>query len=141
MLPPNSNTLWHWSYKLNCNLPNIRALASKNNKFSWNKTHQKEFKTVKKQASKVDFLSPYDPKKPIYLQTDGSKSNLRYLLFQDGDEETAQTTEGESEETKRKKPHRRRIVSMGATDLTPGQRNWYIFEVELLAVCWALNHA
>ena len=67
-------TLRHWSNKLNCNLPNIRLLASKNSEWSWNKTHQKEFETVKKLASKVGFLSPYDPKKPIYLQTDGSKS-------------------------------------------------------------------
>ena len=30
---------------------------------------------------------------------------------------------------------------MGATGLTPGQRNRSIFEIKLLAVCWALNHA
>ena len=61
-----------------------------------------EFDTVKKMATKVNFLSPYDPKKPIYLQTDGSKSNLRYLLSQNGDEETTQPAEGESEETKKR---------------------------------------
>ena len=99
-------------------------------------------------ANELDFLSPYDPEKPIYLQTDRSKTSLGYLLFQPGDKETKENmeekekTEEEAEETKRKKePLGRNIVSMGATGLTPGQRNWSIFEIELLAVCWALNHA
>ena len=30
---------------------------------------------------------------------------------------------------------------MGATGLTPGQRNWSIFEVELLEVYWVLDHS
>ena len=30
---------------------------------------------------------------------------------------------------------------MGATGLTPGQKNWSIFETELLSVVWALEHA
>ena len=34
----------------------------------------------------------------------------------------------------------RRIMSMGATGLTPGQKNFSIFEIELLAMCWALEH-
>merc|ERR1712081_161928 len=33
------------------------------------------------------------------------------------------------------------IVTLGATGLTPGQKNWSIFETELLAVVWALEHA
>ena len=72
------NTLRHWSNKLNVNLPNIRALAGKNSKWTWKETHKKEFETVKNLTKKVDFLSPYDPKKPIYLQTDGLKSVLGY---------------------------------------------------------------
>ena len=60
-------------------------------------------------ASKLDFLSPYDPEKPIYLQRDRSKTGLGYLLFQPGDEETKENmeekekTEEEAEETKRKR--------------------------------------
>ena len=30
---------------------------------------------------------------------------------------------------------------MGATGLTQGLKNWSMFKIELLAVCWALNHA
>ena len=44
------NTLRHWSDKLNVSLPNIRALAGKNSKWTWNETHKKVFKTVKNLA-------------------------------------------------------------------------------------------
>ena len=70
------NTLSHWSNKINANCPNIRALASKNREWSWNETHKEEFRRVKQLASNVNFLSPYDPKKEIFLQTDGSKTIL-----------------------------------------------------------------
>ena len=90
------NTLRHWSNNLNVNLPNIRLLASKDSVWSWNETHQKEFDSVKKMASKVGFLSPYDPEKPIYLKTNGLKLGLGYLLFQPGDEETKKIQGGKT---------------------------------------------
>ena len=81
------NTFRHWNNQLNSNLPNIRALVTKDAAWSWNKTHLHEFKTIKKMASEMNFLSPYDPEKDIYIQTDGSKTGLGYLLFQPGEEE------------------------------------------------------
>ena len=70
------NTFCHWSNKFNSNLPNIRSLVTKDAAWTWNKTHQQEFETIMKMASKMDFLSPYNPKKEIYLQTDGAKTGL-----------------------------------------------------------------
>ena len=35
-------------------------------------------------ASYVDFLSPYDPNKELFLQTNGSKFGFGYLLYQEG---------------------------------------------------------
>merc|ERR1712081_19270 len=102
--------------------------------------------TVKKMASEMDFLSHYDPEKEIFIQTDGSKTGLGYILFQPGDEETkdesGETNEKGEEGTKKtKKNLGHRIITMGATGLTPGQKNWSIFETELLCVVWALEHA
>ena len=70
------NTLRHLSNKLNGNCPNIRALASKNSEWSWNETHKEEFRRVKQLASNINFLSPYDLQKEIFLQTNGSKTRV-----------------------------------------------------------------
>ena len=43
------------------------------------------FKKTKKLAEEVDFLSPYNQEKELYLQTDGSKTGLGYLLYQQED--------------------------------------------------------
>ena len=86
-----------------------------------NEIHKKEFETVKNLAKEVDFFFPYNPKKPIFLQTDGLKFGLGYLLYQDGDKETAPAAEVGAETTKKKKTLGRRMVSMEATGLTPGQ--------------------
>ena len=69
-------SLRHWSNKLNDYCPNIRALAGKHSECSLNETHKEEFRRVKQLANDVNFLSPYDPKKDIYLQADGSKIGL-----------------------------------------------------------------
>ena len=61
------NTLCHWSNKLNSNIPNIRSLVTKDTTWTWNETHQQEFETIKKMASQMGFLAPYDPEKEIYL--------------------------------------------------------------------------
>ena len=79
------NMLHRWSNKLNANCPNIRTLAIKNSDWICNKTHKEEFRRVKQLASEVNILSPYDPEKEIYLQTDGSKTGLGYILYQNGD--------------------------------------------------------
>ena len=89
------NTFRHWSNKFNASLPNIRSLVTKNSVWTWNETHQQEFETVKKMASEMDFLSPYDPEKEIIIKTDGLKTGLGYILFQPGDDETKKES-GES---------------------------------------------
>ena len=82
----------------------------------------------------------------FFIQTDGSKTGLGYILFQPGDDETKKES-GESNdkrdegEKQTKKNLGHRIITMGATGLTPGQKNWSIFETELLSVVWALEHA
>ena len=68
-----------------------------------NEIHKKEFETVKNLAKEVDFFFPYNPKKPIFLQTDGSKSGLGYLLYIDGDKEAEPAAEAGAETTKKKK--------------------------------------
>ena len=76
-------------------------------------------------------MSPYNPEKKIYLQTDRSKSGLGYILYQEGDGTTPPPAQPESESEEQSKCHERslgrRIVSMGATGLTSVQRNWSIF--------------
>ena len=67
-------------------------------------------------------------------------------MFQPGDEETKDESgetgeKGEEEPKQTKKNLGRRIITMGATGLTPGQKNWSTFEIELLSVVWALEHA
>ena len=69
------NTFRHWSNKFNASLPNIRSLVTKDAAWTWNETHQREFETVKKMASEMDFLSPYDPEKEIFFQTYGYSGN------------------------------------------------------------------
>ena len=65
-------------------------------------------------------------------------------MYQNGDGSTPPPPaedESESEKNNRERPLRRRIVSMGATGLTQGQKNWSIFKIDLLAICWALEHS
>ena len=54
-------------------------------------------------AADVNFLSPYDPEKELFLQTDGSKSGLGYLLFQEGDGPPPPPVPPESETEEQKK--------------------------------------
>ena len=49
----------------------------------------------------MGFLSPYDPEKEIFLQTDGSKTGLGYILFQSGEEETNEESGEKGEKGKR----------------------------------------
>ena len=58
-------------------------------------------------------------------------------MFQNGDGPPPPPF-GDESETEKKYSERslgRRIMSMGATGLTPGQKNWSIFKIELLAEC------
>ena len=75
-------------------------------------------------ASDVNFLSPYDPNKELYLQTDGSKSGLGYLCYQEGDGPPPPPVPPKTETEEKKEIHQRslgiRIIQVGLQGLLLG---------------------
>ena len=82
-------------------------MAAKGAVFSWNPNLQEEFEATKRDTESLDFLSPYNPEKDLYISTDGSKEGLCYVLWQ------------KNEEAKEGREKKRSTIQLGATGLTP----------------------
>ena len=62
-----------WSPNLSCLSKNMKTLTNANMHFKWDEECQKEFFGTKEIVGNVQFLAPYDIRKPLELFTDASK--------------------------------------------------------------------
>ena len=62
-----------WSPNLPFLSKNMRTLTNANVHFRWDDEYQKEFLGMKEIVGNVQFLAPFDIRKPLELFTDASK--------------------------------------------------------------------
>ena len=96
--------------------------------FHWGETQVKAFETLKSLMCSRPVLKQPDYAKPFFLSTDASAYGVGAILSQEG--ETNPRT---------KKPIQQPIAYYSAT-FTPTERNYDIYEQDLLAVIKALTH-
>ena len=100
----------------------MRTLTNANVHFKWTEECQKKFISMKKILGSMNFLAPFDIRRPLELFTDASKEGgLRFVLWQPGEEK------------------HKSIIQCGSTGLTATQKNYSVTEVELLEVVWSLE--
>ena len=106
-------------------------LTKKGSTFKWESRHQEVFDKIKGIMCKAPILLQPNFNKKFYLQTDASAYGVGAVLSQEGETTLSLATH--------KKPVLHPIAYFSAT-FTPTERNYDIYEQELLAVMKALAH-
>ena len=116
-------TLNNWSGAISMKMEKMRELNQKGVTFEWDTPHQEEFEKIKKHLMETTTIATWDKALPLRLYADAAKTGgLGYVLTQpDGDRE--------------------HIIFCGSTGLTDAQRRWSMCELELGAICFALENA
>ena len=110
----------------------LLALTRKSATFHWGKEQQDAFDEIRTIMCRAPVLRQPNFQKKFYLQTDASAYGVGAVLSQEGDTTTPSLA-------KFKKPVTHPIAFFSAT-FTPTERNYDIYERELLAVMKALAH-
>jgi RNase H-like domain found in reverse transcriptase/Reverse transcriptase (RNA-dependent DNA polymerase) len=111
----------------------LLELTHKATPWHWTDRQQKVFETLKDKMCTKPILQQPDFSKKFYVQTDASAYGVGAILSQEGGSEKDQ------EENTTKKPKLHPLAYYLAT-FTPTERNYDIYERELLAVIKALAH-
>ena len=98
----------------------LTNLLKKDTPFDWTKEHQESFNLLKQALSSAPVLRPFDPKLPILVQTDASKTAVGAVLLQDS---------GMGQ----------RPVAYHSRKLQPAELNYPVQQLEMLAVVDALR--
>ena len=106
-------------------------LTKKGTTFKWEQRHQDAFNKIKTIMCKAPVLLQPDFNKKFYLQMDASAYGMGAVLSQEGEVTPSLSTH--------KKPVLHPIAFFSAT-FTPTERNYNIYERELLAVMKSLAH-
>lgn len=61
----------------------LRLLSGKDVPFEWEEKHEVELRNLKTIITSEPILKPYNPEKPIVIQTDASKDGIGSGLLQD----------------------------------------------------------
>jgi hypothetical protein len=109
-------------------------LTKKATVWHWGKEQEQAFMDLKTHMCCAPVLTQPDFNHKFYLQTDASRYGMGAVLSKEGGSDTLTT----ALET-RKKPVLHPIAYYSAT-FTPTQRNYNIYNYELLAIMMALNH-
>ena len=94
----------------------LRELLQKDVEFHWEKHQAESFQKVKEIITAEPVLAFYDPKKPLTLQTDSSRSGIGATLLQDG-----------------------RPVAYASKSLTTSEKNYAQIELECLGIVFGLK--
>lgn len=94
----------------------LREIIKQENVFEWGDRQNEAFETLKKLVINEPILQYYDPKKPITISVDASKSGLGAVLLQDH------------------KP-----CAYASRAMTDTQQRYAQIEKELLAICFGVN--
>ncbi len=97
--------------------------------WNWGEPQQRTFKELKTRMCSQPILTQPDFNKPFFLQTDTSAYGVGAILSQEGEHHT----------TASQKPKLHPIAYYSAT-FTPTERNYDIYEQELLAIMKSLTH-
>ena len=100
----------------------IRALSKTNTHFTWRPEHQKELEHIQQQATQLLPVHPFKRGQDTQLYTDASAEGLRMILMQ--------KKEGEDKQL---------FILAASTGLKDSHRRYSTYELELLAVLWALK--
>jgi len=106
-------------------------LTKKTVNWNWDKPQTQAFKELKSRMCACPVLAQPDFNKQFYLQTDASAYSVGAVLSQEGEATTFQT--------KTHKPKLHPITYYSAIFI-PAERNYDIYERELLAVMKSLAH-
>jgi RNase H-like domain found in reverse transcriptase/Reverse transcriptase (RNA-dependent DNA polymerase) len=111
----------------------LLELTHKATPWHWTDCQQEAFETLRSKMCTKPILQQPDFSKKFYVQTDASAYGMGAILSQEGGSEEDQ------EENTTKKPKLHPLTYYSAT-FTPMERNYDIYERELLAVIKALAH-
>ena len=109
-----------WFPNLSISTDPIRDLLRKNAHFSWTKDHTACLSLIKKKLGKLLILSPFVPTRPSFIFTDASRSGIGLCLLQ---------SEANS----------LFFIRCGSSTLTPAQKCYSTYNLELLAIVFALK--
>ena len=99
---------------------NLRALTHSKSSWKWSTSHQKEFEKLKQLISNDQIMKFYDPKLPIKISSDASKSGLGCVLMQKHGEHFYP-------------------VSYASRSMTLAESRYAMIEKELLGICYAFE--
>ena len=99
----------------------LRPLLSTKNDFLWSDNHEKAFTAAKDALTAVPILSFFDPNRPTRLCTDASRQGLGIVLQQQSNDITWN------------------LIQAGSRFLTGTESRYAVIELEMLAVCWAIQ--
>ncbi len=108
----------------------LLELTKKHTPFHWDQAQEKSFRTLQQAMCTSPVLFQPDYSRQFYLQTDASAYGLGAVLSQEHPSEKKGPTA---------KPKLHPVAYYSAT-FTPTERNYDIYERELLAIMKALNH-
>ena len=94
----------------------IRNLTRNNIEWNWTNECEAAWKSVKRQLTKAQILSYFNPDKEFMVQDDSSKNGLGAVLLQDG-----------------------KHLESASRSLKPTERKWAQIEKEALAVLYGLE--
>jgi len=116
----------------------LLALTHKGTPWHWTKTQQAAFEELRDKMCSKPVLQQPNFNKRFYVQTDASAHGVGAILSQEGGSDP--DTEPETDiKPKTRKPKLHPIAYYSAT-FTPTERNYDIYERELLAIIKALAH-
>ena len=101
----------------------LQGLLRPKNAYVWTQEHEDAMAKVKEIFTKEDgpVLMHFDPKLPVVLITDASRTGLGFILAQD---------DGLGGHT--------RLITCGSRFLSPAEANYAVIELECLAIQWAI---
>ena len=102
-------------------LATFRPLLSTKNDFVWSADHDCAFQAAKGSLTIAPVLSFFDANRPSRLCTDASRQGLGFILQQQNPEVIWN------------------LIQAGSRFLTNAESRYAVIELEMLAVCWAIN--
>ena len=100
----------------------LQPLLKKNNVYIWQPEHAAAFEAVKAILTKEGgpVLAHFDPKLPVTLFTDASRTGLGFILTQKDEEDHT------------------RLIQCGSRFLSPAEKNYAVIELEAMGIQWAI---
>ena len=107
---------------LNILLQNLEGPSNQKKKFrvQWEAEQQESFETLQRLCTEAPILAYADFKAPFILHTDASSDGLGAVLYQNQDGQ-------------------RRVIAYASRSLSPSERNYLAYKLELLALKWVIT--